>query len=395
MTEKDSAQEMVDSALSMLPTNAMAGVDALKQKMIESESQRVVESQKEPVIETAKESVKASKNPIDEIIEKGLGVAETEKPKDEEKGEDIPDDLMFMKRKAKESEAIDIPDLKNAFDYIKKVTGVNIEKSEDFQSFVESHKGLVSEKEQLVAKTKELEYYKNVLDSMPDEMFEATRKWLADEDYRGFLKETLNDKIDFSKPFHEQSKEDVIEFYFPGQFSQDELSEEGNKAVDFAYKQVEPKYKQDQSKFKNKDMTFRKEHEKQLKEFNEKLTKSIQKAEEHLSTIPGINESHTKELKSIASKGQDGVFNMFFNEDGTWKDDALEKFSYVKYAKQNFEKIEKILEGKIRTKVNSELISRGADAPRKSNSDNTDAGIMAEQIKKHIETIVPKPNETF
>jgi hypothetical protein len=90
------------------------------------------------------------------------------------------------------------------------------------------------------------------------------------------------------------------------------------------------------------------------------------------------------------SKGQEGIIELFFNNDGTWRNDSMEKLSYLKFAKDNFAKIEKILEGRIRTEVNKDVVSRGADSPRKINGDQTDASAVADQIQKQIDMIVPK-----
>jgi hypothetical protein len=293
---------------------------------------------------------------------------------------------VFFKRK--QQEQVSFNDLNEAISFLSEKTGMDMKSPSDLATLVDSYSSIKSERERLLNENNDILRFKQVFETMPDDLFNAVNLWASDKDYRDFLRAEISEKLDFSKPFHKQDKEAIVNFYYPGKFSKEELSEEGNQKVAFALEQAEAKYSKDQDELKNRP-SYRDKYLEEERKYKEKLDSSRKKAEDYFNSLNvNLNDEQKKAVNDIIKGGQVSVLREFVNDDGTWKEDAYEKALYMKHAKEIIDTMEKFISRRVESKANEQFVQRGKDEPGKQRP-GQQTSHSEDEVKAFVKNLIP------
>lgn len=347
----------------------------------------------QPPVEGKKTLEQRAQEEVERFLQAGKQPEKPEEKKPEEKNtepvktkkDEDTEKFLFFKGEKQNEKVTDIPD---GLSYLAKNLNIEFKKPEDFQGFVTNYNNMLQEKEKMNTELNRVKYFEDVINAMPDDLYGALNEWLNDKDYRAYLNEQLSQKIDFSKPYHKHSTKDLIQFYYPNKFSEDDLEDKDNKAVQVLMETVEARYEQDQSKYRNKEKSYRDNEKNALNEFTEMLGKSQQVAESYFNSLPlNFRDEHKSSLKKLMDKGQQGLLLEFFKPDGTWKENAMEQLAYLRYGKEQLDLARKLIEREVQSKVNEEMVQRGADRPTPvggSGKPDIDYSKVTEYVKKVV-----------
>jgi hypothetical protein len=169
----------------------------------------------------------------------------------------------------------------------------------------------------------ELETIKAGLQSVPSDLAEAINAWSRGEDYRQPL--ANSSLVDFTKPFAKHQKSEVIKYFYPGQFTEEELEYEEDARIKSAYSFAEKLFEQKKAQLEDQRFKLERDAEDRMS----RLADSVEGAVGHLSkTFPSAgvraeDKKAIKEIEALLKSGDDvKLLSMFKNKDGSVKKDA-------------------------------------------------------------------------
>ena len=81
--------------------------------------------------------------------------------------------------------------------------------------------------------------------------------------------------------------------------------------------------------------------------------------------LVSLRKNHKQEISSVLQKGYQGILAEFFNEDGTFKEDAASKVAFLKYGADAYKELlnrkTKKAKAEAKTEAVEEIVSRGAE----------------------------------
>jgi hypothetical protein len=285
-------------------------------------------------------------------LEKKLGVGNEERG--EEEGEETAvEDVSQLTKKAEEELGIkaEKPEdiLKNAKDWKEKAE--NYEKvSNDFESLRQS------------------------IDHLPEDLKDGIRAYMDGEDHR----QVINMRpygIDFSKDVSELPEKDLVSTYYPDYFNQEDLEaiengeadEQLQKQFDLAKNEAKNKFQNDQQVHQN-NLQKKEEREREQKEkFEQSVEKSIEKFQEK---FPNVDKAYLNEIKQQIENPAD----IFYNDDGTLKEDAVLKFVFSKDGNELLDYYQNKVKRQEQNKSTRNALKRSPENPDKGKSRGTGKG---------------------
>ena len=291
------------------------------------------------------------------------------------------------------SEPVEIKDVESLIKTFSEKTSIDIKDINDFNKVLTQF-GELKEKEKRLAEVEDkAEYFDALFTGMPDELFIAVDKYANNEDYKTFLKSKLDSKFDYSLPFKRHSITNVLDAYYPGDFTKEEIDEfekDGDdKSIKIALKTAEEKYANDQkNNVESKDKYVEKQKKSQ-DAYREKLKLSAEVSFETFRADNNFSPKVKKTVKELMSDGVESINSLLFEKDGTWKKEAAEKLAYVLYGKDVIDYAKAIVSRRAESKANEDIITRGHDQPGKNNSGASNKSLEEEQALKAARELIP------
>jgi hypothetical protein len=273
----------------------------------------------------------------------------------------LEDSLFFSNVVIEPTEKVEIKDLSGFVELLKgdEVFGVKDEK--DIPALMTNYKSLVEKTNQFEEKEQQLTALQSVFTSIPDYMYEAIDKFIKCEDFEDVLRRAVSTKVDFTKPFEKQNEKDIIEHYFPGDFSEDEYEDDDDKALKLAKKQAKEKFENDRKNYKPYRTVTQEKSDANVKALKDSANIAIST----LSSQVKLNDNYKTNITKTLNGGFESIASEFFNQDGTWKPDAAEKIMFMKYGKTEIEKVKQFIKNRTESSVTEQFVTRGNDRPTK------------------------------
>lgn len=245
---------------------------------------------------------------------------------------------------------------------IKKDFGQDYKELKDISPFIESTKKWRKDSQDLAKVKTEHDNIIAILDATPADILEAIKLHHTGEDYMNAFKN--RPAFNFNIPVEKQSIEELVNHYFPGKFTPEDFKEETlPPALEIAISASKDKY--------NYTKTAR-DNESAMREQNaaarlESIKASVQGSLNYLTqSFPDANQEVAKTISSTLEGGIQKVAEMFYNSDGTVKQDAAEKLMLAIHGKSEISRMMKIAEKRAESKTNEDLVTRSSDSAKPS-----------------------------
>lgn len=271
---------------------------------------------------------------------------------------------LTAKQKAKIAE--DLKDFESTAKFITDNTGIEIKDFKDIYSLVEKYKDIEANAEKLKVRADVAEGLESLISKSPEIIYGALQKYSNGEDYIAFLKNELQQTIDFSKPYEKQKLSDLLQYYGLGKKfndveDEDELREKADEAG------LLPLLKQNFDK-DQKAVALKREQEKERVKRQEAMYhQSLELAVQHINdSMPDLRfkEAHKKEVREFLDGGVQNILDLFYNNDGTLKKDAAATVALIKYGQKAITQLKEYVAKRVETKTTEEILTRGADKPK-------------------------------
>lgn len=302
--------------------------------------------EKAPPPEGKTEAAEAAPAPEKSAFEKVEAMnAETKLGKQEQDKMDgvieIESDLFGGKKVIGGKVEVDMNDPKSIQDFVNKTLG--IDSIEKFPSLVNGWRKDAQARSEAEKARSEAE---NLFTSLPSQLQNAIIQYNHGEDWMaGIVK---SGSVDYSKNIDQYSSEQLVNAFYPGKFSREEWDAYRDKTdenkhlvgrIDDAIEMAKKEFKNNKSTIDNTRAQRLNMAEQRLNAMNTSMPRSEQLFSQ---TFPDAKPSVLDGLKKTISDG--GVNQLFFNNDGSVKEDALVKLAYAEMGPDLFEQQSKALE---------------------------------------------------
>lgn len=236
----------------------------------------------------------------------------------------------------------------------------------------------------------QIDSFTTLFENMDSELYQAIDAYAKGSDWRAALNSPA---IDFSKDASSVDSKKLVEAFAPGKISDEDWEEYSDPDGDPTVKRlVDSVIETSKAAFTNKknekQQSAQLEVEKQQKR-NEMFSTSLDKSRENLkSGYSSIDPSALAQIDDVFKK--QGIASLFFNNDGSVKEDAYETVAMAKFGKDLIKQFETIAMRKAETKVNQEMLSRTPVSPKEdrgTSSVETPTGVRPE-VKEAVEKMM-------
>lgn len=268
-----------------------------------------------------------------------------------------PDSIFFSKgAEAEDIGNFDLTSMEGIQSYFKENYGA--ESIQEGIKLASSSKKAVAEVEAL---TKQNDEIQDFLVGLPEKIYNAMETHYKGGDWEAELAQA-NSKVDFTKPVTSIDEVDLVNHYYPGDFSADDFLSKGTdevlqKAISIAKKSFERDARGVAAD--KQALTAR------MNEKAEAVKSSVDRSISQLKkTFPEISDNAVRKIQKSMVTGD--YKSIFFNADGTFTPEAAKSIALALYGDQE---IRKSARGQARQEANqqvADVISRGSDKPRQT-----------------------------
>jgi len=277
--------------------------------------------------------------------------------------------------------------------YLKETVGVD-----NLKTLVDNYS---DSKEKLVNFDKtqaEVARYEGIFANMPTELYQGVEAFLKGNDWKAPILSKPN--VDFTKDVENQSEKTLVESYFPSQFSAEEWedynSEEPDagikKAINLAISSAKEKFTNDKIGLDG----YKQSQIDSATEFNKKMSTSVAKSVEYLSSkIEGIDKGYITQVSNELSI--QGLNELFFNPDGTFKEDAALNYTMAKQGYDLLEQYKGIAKHQSETKERQTILDRAPATPKAKTKQEEGSDATRPEVKQKLDELVSgmNPRKTY
>lgn len=287
----------------------------------------------------------------------------------------------------KNEEANEPIENKEAVEAFLKSTGLDL----DVNSFADKVKNWQESEKQLDEKSKALENVEKLFSIMPPELYEAVNAVATGKDWRATLQSAPT--VDYTKSVDELEEKQLVDAFFPDSISDEDWEE-------FKDEDGDPRVKKavaltiSNAKAKFNDVKASKEREAQdaiakQQQAIEAYNNSIKSAVSVLpQKIEGISDVYVKSIESELQK-PNSIRDLFFDENGIMKQEAALAYVMAKDGMSLLDRYKQIIEKRVETEKNLDMLSRGARAPRATSGTHIQgSGVeISPEVQKQLDFI--------
>jgi hypothetical protein len=328
-------------------------------------------------------------NGDDEGEDNGLNSDNNDSSSDDDLEDEIEHEIFGGKIKVNKpkNDSVEIEN-EEVIDSFLKGTGLDIS-AKDLSAKISEWKQV---EEQLVETSTKLKNVDTLFSMLPPELYRAVDLVAKGQDWRPAL--SGQSKIDYSKDVSSFRDEDLVEAFLPGEISDDMWEEyrdeDGDprlkKAVELVINQAKTKFV---STKEQKEELAKQEIDKQSKfidTYASSMKNTISKLPE---MIDGISDAYVKNIEKDL-QSSDSIKNLFFDENGLMKESAAMAYVMAKDGLSLLDKYKRIIEKRVETEKNLEILNRGARSPKATSGKGGASGQGQEisaEAKREIEWI--------
>lgn len=302
---------------------------------------------------------------------------------DEDEEDDEEDsDVFGLTKKTKKNKEIkvdfDVP--KEMVELISGKFGVK-----DPEKFFNSVATWRSQAQEGVEVRKELTALEADLSAMPPDMKTSISLWAKGQDYtKPFV---MNQRLDFSKGFEKQDQERLVQHYHSDQYEKltqklekEELTaEEFNDKIELLASSTEKTFNSDKSALEKEREEFA---EKQKNEYR-LMKKSASLSVEKLSkAYPNFRVNELNKVRTILIDGK--IDDLFYNEDGSYNEDAAERIAYALFGSKIKNTIESVSKRRGESEANQKIVDSSPKQIKKTKSNSQGKDKADLSVVKHL-----------
>ena len=276
------------------------------------------------------------------------------------------------------------------------VTEFGFESASDFESKLKEYRETSAQVGELKDK---VENNDKLFAQMPKDMYNSVVAFFNnEEDWR---KHVSDKGIDYTQDFNSISKEEILNTFFPNEFSADDWEEYNDedgdtnvkKAIDIALRNASGEF---ESK-KNEIMSYQSEVSNRQAKSMESIGNSINNTLKNLpSQMQGLSESYVKSIESKIRNNE--ILSLFYEQDGTLKPDAAHRLILAQDGSNLLEQYSNLYKVQAKNEATQEILDRSSDAPNKTQGGSSTASgagksAVQQNIDRMTETFVKK--QTF
>lgn len=273
---------------------------------------------------------------------------------------------------------IDTPE--QLIEAVNKTFGQDLKTLQDMPKFFESMSKTRANAQKFEESQKEVEKYKNLLESLPQDFLDGMQAYMSGEDYTKVF--TDKPKFDFNKAADKQDIKELVNHYFPGKFTDDDFTEETKSAaLEIAMTAAKDKFNVEKQTKDGQRVATEAGAKQRLDNYKKSLSDSV----EHLKkSFPDMEDVDLQEAAHALEGGMQGVVGMFFNQDGTVKQEAAEMLMWAKHGKSELQRAMEAASHITETRINEEMVSKGADRPNPTRQQQGAPATISDDTKKLI-----------
>ena len=317
----------------------------------------------------------------------------------------------FLLNPKEEKVNIEIKTIDDLINATKKLADIDVDNIEQFAEIIVDYSKLREENKKYNSNDYKGNIINEFMDVLPDELFGLIQTWSnngeLDGDYRNEMKKIVDTYVDYTKEFSDYPKQDMLNLYFPGKFSAKDMEdyrdedsdnhEAIKRSVDLALDVAKEKHEKNRD-IKNKNMeSYKEKYNKMLSEQQSKFDQSVESAISYLDKngkdFPSTQKS---EIINAVKNNHSFILDMYFNPDGSLKEDSLINLIYAKHGKEAIDVAKKLIAKKVEQKVNTDILTRGNDAPPTPRGSQSYSGLDGKQAKEYVDGFFGSANkQTF
>ncbi len=261
----------------------------------------------------------------------------------------------------------------------KKEFGIDIKDEKDFGKVFSSSKKWREDAAKVPDLESKVAQFNEIFENMPDSLLNSVKDYFdAKPDWDKHI--TNKPKFDFSKPVEKQKVEELVNYYFPGDFTEDDFkAEEKGKDLKIAEKAAKDRFNSDKLGLENDSAAQMRLSEARIEGRKTSIASSLTTLKQ---SFPEIDKSEEKRLTKILESGD--INSLFINKDGSYKPGAAKMLFLAEYGEGAIENLMKVSAKRAESKANEDILTRGADTA-KPNNGGAVADKNAIEVKKVIE----------
>ena len=366
----------LNSALEGLP-GASQIMKSLGEEAIKTGDIKITK-QDNPDNRTAPETVKPSVIPQMKTEEPEVK-PETAKP------EDVIDEVetnpLLAAKGVKNKKEVAFENFDQVKSTIKKDFGIDVKDEKDFGKILNSSKKWREDAAKVPELEEKITQFNDIFEKMPDSLLNSVKAFFnGQEDWDKEI--TSRPKFDFNKPVEKQNVENLVNFYFPGEFTKEDFdNDEKPSGLKIAEKAAKDRFLSDKREIESASAA-------QLRMSEMRLTAKKASIASSLNTLkqsfPEIDKAEEKRLTKALESGD--ILSLFTNKDGSYKPDAAKKLFLAEYGESAIENLMKVSAKRAESKANEDILTRGADKPKpeKGGAVNEEKSV---EVKKVIDSM--------
>lgn len=313
----------------------------------------------EPEEEDEEEEEKPVKKTTKKVVDSEPEDDEEEEEDSEEEGEDEEeesDNVFGLKRKKGEEETQEIEVSDELADFIEEKYA--IKKVDTFFDKVDGWRKLAQEASTI---RDERDDIVKELTQLPAPIKAAIDAVSNGKDYITAFNGASN-KLDYNKDFDSQDKNKVVKSYFTEEVEKlDKKLEKGdiddddyNEKVELLYSSAKRLFNTDKERFNKQRADMVAEQEVKEKAFKQSAISSVEKLREE---YPNFSRADVQRIRQRLVDGN--VESIFYNKDGSYKENAAEMLAYAEYGKRVVQELLDSAEKRGESKANEKIVQRG------------------------------------
>lgn len=297
-------------------------------------------------------------------------IEDEDEEKDEEKDEEIegeekdekePSNPFGIGSSTEEMEEVEFEIEEEMANYITQHYGL-----EDVGSFFEKVDTWRTQSQDGAENTRQLEELNEGLQNLPTDIKSAIQAFANAEDYKAAFNSSSSN-VDYSKDFKDQDKEDVVKAYFSEEleeikesFDDGEMDDDDyDGKVELLYKSARKLFEADKKMVVNRRAEIVEKEEAREKNFKGSVVSSVEKLKQQ---FPNFSK---KDLQKVRQRLVDeDIESLFYNKDGTYKEEAAEMMAFSMFGKQVMESLLSKAKKEGMSKANETIVQRGNKKPR-------------------------------
>lgn len=237
---------------------------------------------------------------------------------------------------------------------------------EDVGSFFEKVDTWRTQSQGGAENTRQLEELNEGLQNLPTDIKSAIQAFANAEDYKSAFNSS-SAKLNFEQDFSNQKKEDVVKNYFSEELIEIKESledgeigdDEYDGKIELLYKSARRLFDADKKMVVNRRAEIMREQEETEKNFKGSVVSSVEKLKQQ---FPNFSK---KDLQKVRQRLVDeDIESLYYNKDGTYKEEAAEMMAFSMFGKQVMESLLSKAKKEGISKANETIVQRGNKKPR-------------------------------